>query len=319
MELINHTPYPAMMFRNALEDDMMAAAALMRVTYDLEGDHANPSPIQPWILHTSPWETPYGPMESDMVFRRGGVDLMVLGKAYAPKGSATRQMEVRIRAGEKFFHTLLVIGDRVWEKNIGGLSISDSMPFTEMPLSLYKAYGGTTDWDGLAFPYGNNPFGKGFYWEKENAVGQALPNIENPKHRIQKWDDRPDPVGFVACPMNELRMRKNVEYTEDGQITKLHPRFFNAAFPDMVADAISPGMRISIEGMSQSGIFEFDIPAHHLKLQIRMGDKLTVNQMHIDQICIIPDDRQLYITYRFPFRYQLRAMEKRTCEISENQ
>jgi hypothetical protein len=40
--------------------------------------------------------------------------------------------------------------------------------FKEMPLSLFNAYGGKAEWDGLEMPYGTNAYGKGYYWSKES-------------------------------------------------------------------------------------------------------------------------------------------------------
>src|SRR5687767_991336 len=204
MELINHTNYPAMLFRSIVEKDYLITSVIVRVTYDIKDDKVLPSPTQDWLLHNGPWESEYGPMESDRIFRMGGVDILAFGKARAKNKTAVKEMEVKVKLENKLSHSIIVFGNRFWEKNIFGIRIGDPDPFTEMPLTLYNAFGGKAEWDGLPIPYANNIYGKGFYWEKEEAINRPLPNIENPKNLIYEWNHRPDPVGFVTCPMNEL-------------------------------------------------------------------------------------------------------------------
>src|SRR5438045_3472020 len=50
--------------------------------------------------------------------------------------------------------------------------------------------------------------GKDFYTEAGGAAGELLPQIEDPDHLIEHWDDRPEPVCFAPCPMHSgLRAR----------------------------------------------------------------------------------------------------------------
>ncbi len=318
MDLINNTPYPAMMFRTGLENDRLAVSAIIRVTYDIKSGKAIPSLNQEWTLHNESWESEFGPMEHDNLYRLGGVDILVFGNAIAPRKTPVTKMEVKVNIKGKLDYKLFVIGNRIWEKNIFGMSISQPDRFIEMPLTLYNAYGGKAEWDGLQIPYGNNPYGKGFYHSKEDSYNKPLPNIEHPLNMVQKWDHRPDPVGIVCCPMNELRMRKNVDFDENYDIKNVNPRFYNSAFPDMIVPEMLPGEKILIEGMTDNKMFTFEVPKHVLSVRITLGERIADRRLIPDQIGIVPAKQQAFITYRFPFNYSFLAFQKRNCEISES-
>ncbi|MEO8770631.1 MAG: DUF2169 domain-containing protein [Ferruginibacter sp.] len=319
MDLINNTPYPAFLFRTALQDDILAASVSIRVTYSIEANKAIINDSQHWELHHEDWETGYGPMRSDNIYKRGGVDIFVFGSAKLPNNDAFTQMQVTVNVANKLSNQISVFGDRHWELSLlGGLSKSRITPVKEVPLTLSNAFGGCAEWDGLKLPYGNNPLGKGYYWEKENAINKPLPNIENPANLIVKWNDQPDPVGTAGCPMGVLHLRDNLEYNKDTQqVTKIDTKIFNAAFPGMIINEILPGEKIIVEGMTSAKNFVMEIPDHDLFAAIKLGDKVTERPLKIDQVGIIPDKNEAFITYRFPFRYAFEAMQLRSVEVYE--
>ncbi|MEO6819365.1 MAG: DUF2169 domain-containing protein, partial [Ginsengibacter sp.] len=261
MELINNTPYPALMFKSGLDDDKFAMSVAVRVTYDIAKDgNAVVSQNQEWKLSRQLWQSEYGPIESDDVFKRGGVDIILLGRAKSPNGVPVRSMEVTVKHNNKTINKVVVFGDRKWEKSILGLDISTPKQFTEMPLTLNNAYGGTAAWDGLLIPHGNNPLGKGYHYLKEDYIDKPLPNIEDPNKLIRKFKDQPDPVGVSCIPqLCELHLRNNVEFDKNGTITKLDAKFYNTAFPQMIVDKIEPNEKIEIIGMSEKP-FILNIP-----------------------------------------------------------
>lgn len=316
MELINHTPYSSLIFRTALPKDRLAAAVMVRVTYDLRDGEAIPSTQQLLPLSEKIRQTEFGPIESDLVYRKGGVDIHVFGHAIAPHLQPVKRMEVRVKVGHQLNYRVMVIGDRYWEKNGVGLKISEPERFTKMPLSVYNSYGGNAKWDGLDIPFPGNPYGKGFCWEKEAIDGTPLPNLENPTQPVQRWNDRPDPVGLAQCPMSGLRMKGNVEH-EGTKITKISPRIFNAAFPGMIADVVSPGDKVEIKGVKPSGVFAFKVPHHGLLTRISLGAITEERPLKIDQIGIFPALNKVFISYRYPFRYVFKELQKRECLILE--
>ncbi len=84
MRLQNRTPFPAFLHREAIAGDRIAAAAILRATFDF--DHG-PTLEQPWRVCPSGWIGPCGPMEPDALFDREGCDVLLLGQA-APQHQA---------------------------------------------------------------------------------------------------------------------------------------------------------------------------------------------------------------------------------------
>ena len=318
MEVINQTDYPHLLFRTTIDKQKIAAALMVRVTYDLDGSRAIPSRKQIWPLNTAAWQTAYGPMQGDYVYRRGGVDLFVFGSARAAHGQAVKRMEVRILLPGKIDHSILVLGDRIWESGIFGLGFSDPKPFTEMPLTLANGFGGTDEWDGLQVPSPNNSYGKGFIWQKAHAAGKPLPNIEDPKNLVAKWNDKPVPVGVVPIALCENRIRRSVSFNHMGQVVKLDPLFFNTAFNDMIAGEVVPGETITIIGVREKGTFQCTIPDHSFNLQLQFGNKTHERKLEIDQVGIETDHNRAFITYRYAFNYTMHPGEKRILTLTEN-
>lgn len=317
MKLDNQTPWPAVLFRTAIGDDHIGASVLARVTFDLIGGRPAPSASQAWKVSASPWECEYGPMDSDMLLCKGGVDIFLFGHARAPHGKPTTQSEVAIEVGS-FRRNLLVFGDRLWQGNNDDLRPTSPLPFTEIALTPANAYGGKDSWDGLEVPFADNPDGKGFYLTAPAAVGKPLPNVEDPNHLIRKWEDRPEPAATTACPMtNGARLRRAVELDEEkGCIRRILPRLYNAAFPEMVAVEIRPGDAVSISGVTGNGPLGFPLPSSTPVVHLTLGKRILERPMAIDQLGVEADRGRFFIAYRYSFRYRLRPLEKRTCALS---
>lgn len=315
MDLINHTNYPGYLFRATVDETRLAASVLMRVTYNIVGKELVPSSEQIWKASPTPWNTDYGQMEGDEVFRKGGVDLLVFGHARAPNGDPVQKLEIKIEAGA-LQNRLMVFGDRVWTHQGEALVPSAPKPFQSIPLTMQYAYGGKIEWDGLEIPYPDNPDGKGYYSEEENAVGQPLPNIENPDNLIQNWNDNPVPSGIDICPMaSGWRLRNGIEFDENGAVEALHAKFFNAAYPDMIVTSILPGERVRLTGVDEAGPLTFEVPPTRLMVRLKFDKEIIERKPAIDQLGIEVDQRRVFITYRYPFRYIMYPLQKRSCEV----
>jgi len=315
MELTNLADVPGYLFRTVIDDTRLAAALIARVTYQITVDGSlTRTADQPWILSSAPWDGPVGKMPSDQVFHRGGVDLFVFGHAWAPRQRPTAAMLIKLELSSGFKSQLAVFGDRVWVKQGRQLVASSPKPFVSMPLCLERAYGGKDVWDGLEIPFPSNPNGKGYYIAAEQALGKSLPNIEDPQHPIRNWNDQPDPVGMGLCPFGfGPHVRETVRFNDQGAMVELKPRFFNNAFPAMIAPQVVPGETVLLDGASPDGALRFRVPPLELQMHLRVGQSELVRPLAIDQIGIEPENKRVFVTYRFPFRYTLQPREPRAC------
>lgn len=318
MEFINNTSFHTLIHRASLNEDLIAMAVMCKVTYDiLEDGTAKISEQQDWELHQTFWESEYGPMDTDDVYTKGGIDIMVFGSAKAPKGKTVSESDVIININDNILHKIKVFGNRTWKSFFGSLSSSAPEPFTEIPLTLNNAFGGTANWDGIEIPYPANPYGKGYYHKKEEAIGKELPNIEHYDNRITKWNSWQEPAGVASFPIMPLKAKYNLVLHDDKKtIKEVDAKFFNSAFPNLIVDKIEIGDTITIKGVTENNAFTFKIPKTDLEVDIVLGEKDIIRKMVIDQIGIVPDKGQVFLTYRFPFRYKVNALEKRSTTIN---
>lgn len=317
MRFENATPFPGFLFRTSIEDDRMAAAAIVRATFHIHRDahRATPADEQVWQVSPNPWTGPQGPMEHDAQFDRDGCDVLLFGRARSASSEPVTTLDVGVSVGD-FAHAIRVFGDRTWERDARGrLAPSAPAPFTEMPIDLTHAFGGTSEFDELDVPFPDNPRGKGFMWEEAQAEGTALPNVEHPGKLIQRWDDRPDPVGVGMTRVNfGPRLRRAAVVDEKGQLRAVRDGIHNVAFPEMVAPSVAPGARVRVVGMSAAPL-EFDLPASRLTATTRVGAVEYEDPMRIDQIGVEVDELRLFLTYRYTFTYFVRRGDERRCTV----
>ena len=319
MELDNATGLPALLFRTVVDDTRMAAAVIARITYLIGADgQLRRGEAQPWGVSAAPWDGPAGPMPSDDVFYRGGVDLFVFGEAWAPGGRPAPTSELRLSGGGRVKIALAVFGQRVWSGRSGALEISPPRPFVSLPLTLAAAYGGRATWDGLDVAFPANPGGKGFCLAEDQAPGTPLPNLEDPRHLVRRWNDTPEPVGTAVCPpWFAPRVRAGVTFDGLGRLISLRGHYFNDAFPALVAPAVEPGDVVGVEGVTPDGPLRFVVPSSPLAAEVAIGRARVAVPLRIDQIGIEPARRRVFITYRHPFRYSVVARQPRACVLRE--
>jgi len=314
MELENRTRFPAGIFRSVIDDERFAAAVVARVTFDLTPDGPRVAAVQPWIVSAAPWTSEHGQMDGDEVFYRGGVDIFLFGRARAV-GRMVSELDVIVEVGS-FRRHVIVLGDRAWVRRVRKLAPTVPAPFASIPLSMAHAFGGKDRWDDLDVPYPDNPDGRGFALDEKSAEGRLLPNIEDPRRRIVNWDDRPEPVGLGLCPQTSgQRLRNGVVLDDQQQIADFKPTLFNAAFPDMIAERVSPRDAVRVTGVSRAGVLAFEVPDLPLSVRLTFGDEIIQRPLSIDQLGIEAERDRCFVTYRYPFRYVTHRLQKRSCEL----
>jgi hypothetical protein len=315
MKLRNETKLSAALLRTVIDEERLMASVVVRVTYRIVGQGLVPHDEQPWAVSEKPQETPYGELEPERPFRRGGVDLFLFGTAWAPGRRPTKAMELRIDVGTHD-RRVLVIGDRFWRKGLGELVASDPLPFSSMPLGHDRAYGGQAKWDGAIVPFGDNPEGRGYYVEAKDAVDQPLPSLELLQARVGTWSDQPEPACLGLCvPHNGLRLRNSMTVDDQGRMKELLPTAFNSAFPRMILPPVEPGTPVQLQGIDPRGPLAFALPDPGVVVELRFGSELVRRMPFIDQIGLEPDLGRVFVTWRYPFRYVMIPKQERHCAL----
>jgi hypothetical protein len=190
---------------------------------------------------------------------------------------------------------------------------TSSLPFDRVPLLYERAFGGWDrqhkDPDRPAFEP-RNPVGIGLRtrWHAgEETV--AVPNLEDPAHLIQRFDDRPAPAGFGFLSPH-WQPRAALSGTCDAawmqtRMPKLPAdfdrRFFNAASPGLVLPSRLRGdEQVTVMGASPAGRIDFKLPAQTepvVDVELRRGRKETL-QTELDTVIVDMDDMTLTLLWR---------------------
>ena len=145
---------------------------------------------------------------SDFALYKPSADLLLAGHCHAPAGQLLAYADVVFGVGDSA-KRLVVFGDRFWSTDDLGSVMSQPVPFTSMPLTWARAFGGPDD--------PRNPAGRGLgdTLREDGSTVRMLPNIESINALTRSPRDRPQPVGFGPIdPASPLRASKTGSYDQ---------------------------------------------------------------------------------------------------------
>ena len=171
-----------------------------------------------------------GPMGAiDLGIPKVCAEFLATGHAYTHHQEEKTACAVALQVGE-LARQLLVFGDRFW---LDGRATA-AQPFESMRLDWTRAYGGPA--------FAENPLGIGHAHEIVNGLRvQRVPNIENPRQRLDRPDREVEPASLGAIDLSwPRRMRLIGRHYDTHWRENLFPgfsedmdwRFFNAAPPE---------------------------------------------------------------------------------------
>lgn len=189
--------------------------------------------------------------EPEYAYVKPNTDVVLIANAVCPEGVGV-QTTVEFFAGP-LRQRALVFGDRFWFRGFLGPTLNGPEPFSSMPLTYERAFGGwdRRDADPLQHvPFRPNPVGVGF--QRDFFPGSdrlPLPNVENPADLITGIESRPAPIGFgFTSPdwMPRTSLAGTYDKSWEANRAPLLPldfneRFFNAASAGLVADGYFQG------------------------------------------------------------------------------
>ena len=319
MDFVNDTPFEADIMRTVMSPEEIGpflSVVALKITYLIEPDGTVSIDPEQIPLQYKEEETDLGIIPGDFACQKPGIDLMVLGHVYAPGGSRVKQMTVRLKVGAEE-KSLLVFGDRRWVKKKQQLVVSDPVPFTTMPLSYAKAYGGLAQALGYKVPNGYNPEGKGYALEEKYTVNMELPNIEDPNDRIKTWQNQPIPAGYAPVSVSTMfTVIRGIEFDSEKMEQRVKPDVFQSAHPNLVFSQIPAGTMIRLEGMTSRDSIHFRMPNLEAEVGVELGGKNYKPPGKVDTVCIFPDERRCYLIHRTPFKYKFFPEQIRKAYIA---
>lgn len=296
------------------KDGRIYLAAVIKGTFDIKngGEIVNSSE-QEGVCYADEYFGEEGKssirMGSDVAIRKPGTDVVMMGTAYAPNQQPVTKMPVTLQLGP-VIKSVMIFGDRIWNRMLGILYISKPKPFLKMPLKYEYAFGGADtrhknpakhNWEH------RNPVGTGFYAHKPEN-GQPLPNIEDPRNLIKNWSDRPAPAGFGFIDRNwEQRAQYTGTYDEKWKNEQFpllpedfDDRAFQAAHPELICNPYLQGNEpVKITGVVPEGVLSFNLPDIAIGIAVHPHNDSPQRRIaNLDTIIIRPDERKLNLVWR---------------------
>jgi hypothetical protein len=316
MEIENNTPFAAQWTATTDQNGRDAVIVVTKATFDFNGageltPAAEQVAIEMGDVHRGKPGESSVLWESDLALEKTGVDIIMLGEARAPGGSATK-VDVTLAVGTTS-KTIRVFGDRQWKKGVFGVTRTKPKPFETMPLIYERAYGGKDDRPKNPKKhreYESNPVGTGFVTDAKYANGVNLPNLEDPRRPIRNWASRPPTTGFGFYGRH-WSPRKNFvgTYDDEWQETRcpllpkdFDARYFNAAHPDLISSQpLCGGEPILVENAHAVSPLRMFVPRVELVLYASLGSRLIEQTPALDTLVIDTDASRLILVLRTSF------------------
>ena len=259
---------------------------------------------------------------SDVALMKPGTDVVVIGSAHAPYHRPTPAMDVRVQVGA-LDKTVRVTGDRYWVQSGAGYSPSSPQPFTLMPLTWERAFGGRDEVNGALVADARNPVGTGFRDPNGTTAidGTPLPNLEDPSDLLTSWKQRPTPACFAPVARHwEPRRFFAGTYDEKWEQERapilpvdFDPRFFHFAPEGLSSVApVQAGEVVRIWGMTAEGYLEFALPAATPEIVFRLDNGSEPRPAMLDTVIVQPDAGHVQLVWR-----AVLTTDKRTLRVRE--
>jgi hypothetical protein len=235
--------------------------------------------------------------DGDLGGSKQRTDVVLNGFAYAPPDRRVTETTVTMKVG-RIAKTLMVFGDRRWERGVVGLAMSSPAPFERIPIVYERAFGG---WDRTSPNPADqrleprNPIGVGFAVREAHLLHSLLPNIEDPRYLISSWKDRPPPAGFGVVASHWMpRLKYAGTYDAMWQKERFpllaadfDPRYFQCA-PEDQQTTLRGDETVELINLSPGGRLVFSLPKVWLGFQTRFGEQRIDHRSSLHTVILEP-------------------------------
>jgi hypothetical protein len=263
--------------------------------------------------------------EIDFAPRKHRCDVLLTGHARAPEGRQVTRLRAGLRVGamEKSFD---VVGDRVWQAGLTGIGVSAPLPFTEMPVSYDRAFGGvdrTSADEAEHDAYLPNPVGRGWHKHLKNVWvdGKPLPNIEESGHAVDFPSDKYRPMALGPLGRGWPQRARFAGTYDQQWLDDVFPflpkdfdeRYYQAAPEDQQLSLPNGPLEVVLTGFTADGPRRFMLP--HFEAPVHVFPKHGEREDHIatlDTIVFEPDLGRFTMSWRVA-----RPLKKSMHEIAQ--
>jgi hypothetical protein len=267
--------------------------------------------------------------ESDYCLRKPYCDVLLNGSAHAPAGRRVQRTRVGLRVGS-IHKEFDVVGDRVWKRGwLGGLRPSRPKPFTSMPISYDRAYGGIDDsHPEKTAAYLPNIVGVGYHPRRPRGevAGRPVPNTEEPGRPVSSLKGKYRPMSFGPIGRNFPPRPKFAGTYDQRWLDEVFPflpadfdfRYFQSAPPDQQMDYPRGGEEVELTNLTPSGRLRFRLPAIEVPVEFTNASyERTEAQATLDTVVIEPDASRMIFTWRVSHPLKRNMLEMRQVVVGK--
>jgi hypothetical protein len=214
-----------------------------------------------------------------------------------------------------------IFGDRAWLRRD---AFSQPLPFTEMPLHYERAFGGSFDVlvdekSKLRIADPTNSLGRGFDVQTYmKGLGEALrspagyprianyvrhlPNLEDPKQPIRRWEDAPTPAGWATVPPTiGLRMKwvaDRVAAKQPVSEEEAVAHAYHRAHPDWIIPLPPANAPVEMVGVLPCERVTFRLPRLRPVVDISNESGTHTSPLVPQMLVLLPEQWRFYLVYR---------------------
>ena len=249
--------------------------------------------------------------EVDFAPRKNRVDVLLIGSAHSPGGRPATRVPVGLRVNG-ITKSFAVVGNRHWRTGPSGVNASPPEPFTIMPISYDRAFGGVDNRHEDAAKHAafmRNPVGRGFHRDlrSEWVDGAPLPNTEELNRPVARTDDDYAPMAYGPIGRNwEPRYRYAGTYDQkwlDEHFPFLPPdfdeRYYQAAPLDQQIPYPQGGEEVVLVNLTGTGRTAFVLPVFEAPIHFfpKKGGRED-GTLVLDTMTLEPNLQRFTLTWR---------------------
>jgi len=328
LQLINQTGLPTQLFALPDPDGVDALHVIVKATFALTPDAplaAAQAPVGMVDERVGEGASAWLRRPSELHPAKARCEVLLEGEAVAPRGRSVGSLDVTLSVGP-WRRALRVTGDRRFTGRAEWFC-TEPVPFTRMPLTPERAFGGCFAPEGITDA--RNPAGAGFAPEGLRDLhalrDHRLPNIEDPEAPLRRPGDRPVPalVGPVAPSWSPRAERAGTydDVWDRGRApflpTDFDPLFLQAAPEAMWLPARLVGAElITLRHLAEEPTVEARVPSLGLRVRARLRGEERELRVEAETLHLFPGDGVATLTHRATLRCGHRPLDVASVEVT---
>ena len=316
MELINGTRMKAAYTMGVKPDGRESLVVVTKGTFLIPSDPSKvpalaPVQVDPVMADEFTGEPGFSAThrETDFSPVKPRCDVLLDGCAHAPAGRPAQRVQVGLRIGN-LTKSFDVVGDRFWKKDFLGVAATPPAPFTTLPVSYDRAFGGSDN----SHPdpkrhaaFTANPVGRGFHTNPDAIDGKPLPNTEETGKPVSGHEGKYHPMSFGPIGRGWPERLKYAGTYDQDWIDNVFPflpadfdeRHYQSAPGDQQTDYPKGGEEIILMNLTPAGRTAFSLPPLDLTVTFypRNGEEIAVPAV-VDTILIEPESNRFTLVWR---------------------